>query len=227
MQQRLKLLDNLADMILSLSGNPVLRVAIDGVDGAGKTTFADELAKTLKMRGKTVIRASVDGFHNPKSIRYQRGRACPDGFFLDSYNYPGLKQALLDPLSPGGSLSYCTAIFDHLSDSPVSMQPEPVQGGAILLFDGIFLHRSELRDYFDFSIFLDVEFNISAPRGAQRGPGFGSPDPESPENRRYVEGQRRYLKECSPQQRATVVIDNNNLLAPYIVKETALTQFQD
>lgn len=43
MHRRLRLLDNLADIVAALPCNPVLRIAIDGVDGAGKTTFADEL----------------------------------------------------------------------------------------------------------------------------------------------------------------------------------------
>jgi uridine kinase len=37
------------------------RVAIDGVDAAGKTTLDDELAEVLRERGRGVIRASIDG----------------------------------------------------------------------------------------------------------------------------------------------------------------------
>jgi uridine kinase len=37
---------------------------------------------------------------------------------------------------------------------------EYADADAILLFDGIFLHRPELRPYWDFSIFLAVNFNI-------------------------------------------------------------------
>jgi len=64
----------------------VLRVGIDGVDGAGKTTFADELAAALAPFGRPVIRAGVDGFHHPRAVRYRRGRESPEGFFRDSYD---------------------------------------------------------------------------------------------------------------------------------------------
>ena len=40
-----------AEEILSVSATTVTRVAVDGVDGAGKTTFADELADALGPRG--------------------------------------------------------------------------------------------------------------------------------------------------------------------------------
>jgi uridine kinase len=196
-------------------------VGIDGVDGAGKTTFANEVAKELGLLGRTVIRASVDGFHNPKMIRYQRGRTSPEGFFRDSYNYAALKRLLLDPLSPDGSGRYRLAVFDFLMDKPISADEAQAYPGAVLVFDGIFLHRPELRTYWDFSIFLDVRFEVSIPRGARRGIGFGSADPEAAENVRYVEGQKLYLLECEPKRYATLVVDNNDLGTPCIIESGA------
>jgi len=66
-----------------------------------------------------------------------------------------------------------------------------------------------------------VPFSVSVPRVARRGAGFGSPDPEAPSNRRYVEGQRLYLRECAPASRATVVVDNTDLDAPAITSRAA------
>ena len=58
----------IAERIARLSPGRVARVAIDGVDGAGKTTFAEELADILRMLPREVIRASVDGFHHPRAL---------------------------------------------------------------------------------------------------------------------------------------------------------------
>ncbi|MBG6190730.1 uridine kinase [Arthrobacter sp. CAN_A212] len=41
-------------------------VGIDGVDGAGKTTFADALAEYLRRQGQSVVRVSLDHFHHRK-----------------------------------------------------------------------------------------------------------------------------------------------------------------
>ena len=214
--KRLSLLRKLADKILELPPNRTLKVGIDGVDGAGKTTFADELAEALKTSGRPLIRASVDGFHHPKSVRYRLGKGSPEGFFRDSYDYPALKAALLDPLSPGGTGRYRTAVFDHREDAPVEISEERLEPRAILILDGIFLHRPELRDYWDFSVFLEVDFSTSIPRGAQRGES--SPDPHAPENHRYVEGQKLYFRECNPKAHATVVVNNEDLSEPFIVE---------
>ena len=91
--------------------------------------------------------------------------------------------------------------------------------GDILVLDGIFLHRPELRAYWDYSIFLEVAFAVSIPRGAQRGES--SPDPEAASNQRYVRGQELYLRGCEPARFATVTINNDDLLAPYIVMPSA------
>ncbi len=215
-RQREELLKSVASLIVKLPRTGVVKVAIDGVDGAGKTTFADELVPHIEALDRAVIRASVDGFHNKREVRYNRGRTSSEGFFLDSYNYSLLREALLDPLTSGEAGKYRVKAFDHVTDSFVQSEPYQALPNSILLFDGIFLHRPELLGYWDFSIFLEVDFNVSIPRGGQRGPGFGSPDPGAESNRRYVDGQKLYFDRCHPKKNATIVIDNNDLRAPRI-----------
>ena len=204
------------DDITCLVGRGVVLVAIDGVDGAGKTLFADELALMLQASGIRAIRASVDGFHHPPSIRYRRGRHSPDGFYLDSYDYAALRRLLLDPLGAGGDGRITRAIYDVSAEQPVARSAEVAPATAVLLFDGIFLHRQELRGYWDYSVFLDVGFAESVRRCAVRD--GGDPDPDAESNRRYVDGQRLYLQDCRPHDHATVVIDNTDLNAARITR---------
>ena len=153
-------IQSIVDRILALPSNGFLRVAIDGVDGAGKTTFADELAHLRGLNGRPIIRASVDSFHNPRSIRYRQGKNSSDGFYHDSYNYSGLMDVLLSPLAPSGSNKYRTATFEHTTDSEVIDSELKAPLGSILVFDGILLHHPELRGCWDFSIFLKVALSV-------------------------------------------------------------------
>jgi uridine kinase len=178
-------------------------VAIDGVDGAGKTTFGDRLKPLIERRGRKVLRASVDGFHNPRAIRYRRGKSDPLGYFLDSYDYAGLAQDLLDPFKSGETV-VLTRQFDHRSDGQDKIS-EFVDANAIMVFDGIFLHRDELRHFWDFSIFLRVPFSVSFERMARRD--GTDPDPDAESNRRYYRGQLLYLQHCKPEERADLVIE--------------------
>lgn len=192
--------DTIADAIAALRDRAI--VAVDGVDGAGKTTFADRLTPMLEARGRSVVRASVDGFHNPRAVRYARGKQDPLGFFLDSYDYAAMRRYLTDPFRRS-ERRVRTACFDHTTDAPVN-DTELVGEASVLLLDGIFLHRDELLDIWDYSIFLDVPFDVSYRRMAQRD-GF-DPDPKAAANRRYHSGQLIYLEKCRPRDRASVVL---------------------
>jgi uridine kinase len=88
---------------------------------------------------------------------------------------------------------------------------------SVLLIDGIFLHRDELVSCWDLSVFLDVPFDISYVRMAARD--GSNPDPDAPENHRYLQGQRIYLRQCNPSDRATILVDNTDLKAPRILWE--------
>lgn len=214
--KRSKLIEMLAERIAGVSCLHPARVAIDGVDGVGKTTLADELAKTIPAAGRPVIRASIDGFHNPREIRYRMGRNSPEGYFKDSFNYPELTAVLLAPLGPGGTRRYRRAVFDYRTDSAVESPLEIAAEDAVLIFDGVFLLRPELRQFWDTSIFLDAPFEVAVPRMAGRD--GGPPEVAAPENQRYIEGQKLYLRGCEPKRNATIVIDHKNLESPQIVR---------
>jgi uridine kinase len=191
-----------------------VRVAVDGIDGAGKTTFADELAQVLTAGGRTAIRASVDDFHRVRAERYRRGRSSWLGFWLDSFDYPRLRAELLDPLGPGGSGRYRVAVHDLASDERLDLPWAQAPPSAVLVLDGLFLHRDELAGTWDFSVFLDVPFDISVARMAIRD--GSADDPAAPSLHRYVRAQRHYFASCQPRQRATLVIDNSDLCHPAI-----------
>jgi uridine kinase len=176
--------------------------------------FADALAQRLERDDVIVVRTGIDHFHNPRAVRYARGKDSPEGFFRDSYDLKALREALLFPARV--NLPFRTAVFDHRSDRPVASNPVSVPPAAVLVFDGLFLHREELRDEWDLTIFLDVPFEVSYARMAMRD--GSNPDPRAPANRRYYEGQQLYFREVGPQQRADILLDYSDLDTPKIVR---------
>lgn len=156
-------------------GGRATLVAVDGVDGAGKTA---------------------------------------EGFWLDSYDYGAFRREVVDPFRRGTG-TYLPAIHDVDSDETLIGPRHPVIPGALVIVDGIFLHRDEIRDVWDASIFLDVPFVESVRRLAVRD--GSSSDPASAENVRYVEGQRLYLQSCDPWSRASILVDYADLEAPRVI----------
>ena len=67
-----------AQQIPESQGDDCTLVAVDGRDAAGKTMFARELASACKMAsGRSVIRISLDDFHNARPLRYRLGKQSP------------------------------------------------------------------------------------------------------------------------------------------------------
>jgi uridine kinase len=207
------------DLALRISRIPCahpVRVAIDGVDAAGKTSLADELVAPLERLGRPVIRASIDGFHNPSSVRYRRGETSAEGYFRDSFNYPALIEALLYPLDPAGDRQFRRAIFDVRANTPVESPVENAAENAALLFDGVFLLIPELRPYWDYSVFVRAAFDVTLARAETRDRElFGSASKTRARyEQRYVPGQRLYLAEVDPGRHASVIVDNDDVTSP-------------
>ena len=188
------------------TGEDCVRVGIDGVDGAGKTTFADALAWTLHQQGRPVVRVSVDDFHHPRAIRYARGRDSPEGFWLDAFDYARLLSDVLVPLGPGGTREFKPAAHSLATDRVLDPPAQRAAPGSVIVVDGLFLHRDELAQCWEFSVFLDVPFSVSLARMAARE--GSSPDPARPSMQRYVRAQQIYFDSCRPRDRASVVVDN-------------------
>lgn len=183
-------------------------IAVDGVDGSGKTTFASRLALAIEAAGRPAVVVHEDDFLAPREVRYRLGQESPEGYFRDSYDLAALVERVLDPLRPNGDRRVRRRVFDHRTDSPVTAPVEDVPVDADVIVEGMFLHRDELVAWWDWSLFLDVPFTVTVRRMAQRDGSH--PDPEHPTMRRYVEGQRIYLATCNPRERATVVLDNSS-----------------
>ncbi len=157
---------------------------------------------------------TIDGFHRPRAERVARGRS-GESFYEDSYDYAAFRRVVIDPFR-GGEPVTC-AVNDVETDRRVSPPPTAVGADTVLLVDGIFLQRPELADVWDATVWLDVPFEVSVPRGNARFGDGHDPDPGAETNARYVEGQRLYLAAADPRERATWVVDNTDLEHPRLV----------
>ena len=194
-------LDHVARRILD---DDCALVGIDGPDASGKTIFADRLAGRLE---RPVVRVSVDDFHHKREVRYQLGRDSPEGFWSHAFDYDRLRSDVIEPFR--SSRRVRTKAHDLATDANLSPEPITAPEGAVLVVDGLFLHRDELRAAWDLTVFLDVPFAVTARRMAGRdGAGL--------DLRRYGEAQRIYFATCAPHDRASILIDNTDYDAPRI-----------
>ncbi len=196
-----------------------LRVGIDGITAAGKTTFARELTELLRADGRPCEHVTMDRFHHLRAIRHRRGRDSADGYYEDAYDFGGLRRVLLDPLGPGGDGHYATAVMDLATDSLVAVEPRPAPPRLVVVVDGSFLQRPEVRDAWDVVVFLRTSFASALARGTARDATLLGSRAEAERlfEVRYHAAQRRYLEEVAPEVQADLVVDHDDPASPTIV----------
>ncbi len=209
-----------------LGTHPRSLVAIDGRPGAGKSTFADELAQTIAAYGVPVVRSTIDSFHRPHVDRTRLGPASPEGYYRESHQLETLIAELLEPFSSGHS-HVLVAAFDEPSDTPTREHIE-VPDSAVLVFDGLFLQRPELVRWWTKVVYLEADHRLDQQwldfllAGLPAAPSEAAVciDERLAFARwpRYRDGWRLYYESECPHESASIVIDNNDFARPAIAR---------
>ncbi|CAN5202101.1 uridine kinase [soil metagenome] len=203
--QRRDVLEATADELLHNYGRGRVMVAVDGPSGAGKTTFADDLAEALRKKGHDAFRASIDDFLNPRATRYAQGRDSAKGRYDDAYNYSVFRRVLAEPFRMNGSTGFVLAAFDEDRDADIESRWVTGPADAILLVDGSYLLRPELRGIWNTSIWLDADAAVRDDRLLERD-GI---EPASERSQRYA-GAYKLYKKTKPRDSAAIIVDNTD-----------------
>jgi uridine kinase len=211
----------LVEAIQKLPRHRPLRVGIDGRSSSGKTTLADALADRLEELGRVCLRASLDDFRRPGHERREKaGRFTPAEYLRESYDYAKIRELLLDPLGPGGNRRCRLDFWNSHDDEPFPEEWPVVDEDAILIADGGLLHARELHAHWDFTIWLEVDWQSILLRGARRDGTQGGPAAllRAAYESGWIPRQHRYEESVHPHDLATVVIDNSDVEHPFIVR---------
>jgi uridine kinase len=184
-------------------------VGITGIDGSGKTRFAEALEGFLIERGLKTQAIHLDDFHHPKEIRYA-GKDPADNYFNRSFNIGLIIEKLLQPLRRKRAFSTRMTAFDYVTDRYENEREFTFGPETVVIFEGVFLFRKELAPYLDYKIHLDITFEESKRRAKER-------DPEAALEKydeKYLPAQAKYLKEYPPDKTADMVIDNSDWQYP-------------
>lgn len=213
----------LSEKVLSIKKDAPILVAISGKDGSGKTTMANYLADFLSSKtNREIIRISVDDFMNSRAVRYTPSGSAGRGCYDYTFNFDGFIENVLRPLQADGSWEYRAKIFDHATDSESLTPIQKATKDAIVIIDGVFLYKQDLVKYWDLKILLDTNDETAIERGARRDTERlgGYEVARQKYIDRYIASQTIYYNEESPQERADIIIDNNDVESPFVVSAT-------
>ena len=191
--------------------NKAFVIGINGIDGAGKTQFAESLASYFKTGGHQTQLIHLDDFQNPKAIRYH-GNDQADNYYHKSFNIQIIIDKLLTLIKNKGALSLKIKTLDLSTDKYKNEREYIIDSNTIVIFEGVFLFRKELTPYLDYKVFLDIPFGESKKRAKIRD-SHASLDKY---DTKYLPAQAKYLEESPPTKVADMIIDNTNWEYPRI-----------
>jgi uridine kinase len=186
-------LEELGDTLGAVhAADRLTRIGIDGVDAAGKTVLAEEVAQLLTKRRRPCVRVSVDFFERPPGERYVRGNLSAEGYYLDAFDVERFRAHVLSIHGPND---------------------------LVIVADGVFLQRPELEDLWDATVWVEADLEVTARRGVERDlPWFDTIEEIQERYRiRYLPAQRRYIEEQRPHERAALVFRNTDPAEPELV----------
>ena len=201
-----------------------LRVAVDGLTCAGKTSFGHELAAALRGIGRPTARASMDDFKNPWREARELGydRLTGPGYYRNAYDFRSAVDLLLAPGGPGGSGVLVLCAHDPLTGEDHRDSTVATPDGTVLVVDSVFAFRPEYNDFWDYRIWLDVDTGLALRRGVERdAEREGAAEAERVHRDRYHAAEAVYVAEADPLHAADLVIDNSDFAAPVILGDGA------
>jgi uridine kinase len=209
--------ERIAARILSL-GPARLRVAIDGLTAAGKTSLGHELAERISAAGRPVLRASLDDFKRPWREAHLYDRISGEGYYRNAFNYAAITTLLLEPCGPQGSGQCVLCSTDPLTQRDHSSVIVQAPSDAVLIVDGVFAFRPQINEHWDLRIWLEVDPEVSIQRSIARDQDRERTETEALHRNRYLPAERLYMSEVDPARLAEVVINNTAFDHPRIIR---------
>jgi uridine kinase len=220
MNQR-KIFNFIKERIIQIqkSKNNAVRVAINGIEGTGKTVFCEKLTEFLNENKLTAVQISIDGYHNFKNIRYRQGRDSATGYYKDAYNEYQFVENVLKS-SQNHSPFYVEKIHNIETDEEIEPVKKYLTQKHILLTDGAYLFKEIYRNHWDLKIYLKTDFETAQKRGIERDIDLlgGFESTKEKYEKRYHAASRIYIDENKPTDLADIVIDNTDFENLIILK---------
>lgn len=173
-------------------------VAVDGLDGSGKSQLAAALAAACAADGLSTTMLHVDDFRR-------------------DLDFSGL-----DPAVEAGRYYERYYDLDALDGRLRSLLAGPADDAQLAIVEGVFTLRVPTIAASGTLLLLRVSADEARRRILVRDRAKGRSDEEIERRiaRRYFPGRDRYRAECDPEARAAAVIDNEDWRHPRVIRTT-------
>ncbi|UCZ54917.1 AAA family ATPase [Bacillus shivajii] len=175
-------------------------LGIDGLSRSGKSTFVKKIKKHLKEFDIPICIFHIDDYIVEKKRRYNTDYEQWYEYYHLQWDVEYLKENFFRKLK---TFSELTLQKYDCSTDVQELKVVNVPKSCLIIIEGVFIQRSEWRDFFDYMIFLDC----SRDKRFNRESADTQRNIEKFQNR-YWKAEEYYLKKVKPKQQANLVIEN-------------------
>ena len=188
-------LQNLAAIIKSKAKNKAhFVIAISGFGGSGKSTVAKKLNSALKK--STII--SLDSFIIDRLSK--RSKA------WSGFDWTRLIEQVLKPIkSDKDTIRY--DVYDWAENK--NRPGQPLQVPKYIIVEGVGLIRNSLKNYFDFSIWIDVPLKTASEQGKKRDREEQQIDHDKLWDELWTPNDKDYYKKYQPKSNVDFILETN------------------
>lgn len=189
--------------------NRVYIIGVDGLGGAGKSTLVNLIKSQLQNENYNCFVLHIDDFIHPKSIRYDLSKEEWYCYYNVQWRYDYLVKEILSPIKNGEIIDKQIERYNRETDGYFTQRVNLIHG-SVLILEGIFLQKKELKAYLDYTIYLDVPREVRLNRVLARDVYMGGlEDIKCKYERRYFPAEEKYILEYSPIENADFVLKNS------------------
>ncbi len=187
------------------SEDAVYMVGIDGAGGSGKSTLSEELCSMISANGTDCEIFHIDDFIHPRAVRYNDEYPQWEQYYYLQWRYDYFMENVALPLRRDGELSRVVELYDKENDSYL-LKSADIRRGSIVITEGVFLQREELRGAFDLMVYMDIPKEVRLERVLRRDGYIG--DTEAILRKyedRYFPAEDKYAGMNDPQSFADII----------------------
>jgi uridine kinase len=185
-----------------------LLVAMSGIDTSGKTRLSKELATALRERGHHVALIGITPWREPPESRFTSDPQADAGqhFYDNAFRFDAFFEQLVDPLRAARAIDLEAEVTHLCAGDPVTRRYN-FRDVDVVLVEGIFLLRRDLRERYDLSIWLECTLQTALARALRRKEGLEEDELRHDYRQVYFAAQRVHLSRDEPKQAADLVLD--------------------
>lgn len=183
-----------------------LLVAVSGIDGSGKGYTTAQLVTALNQQGLHAVNINLDAWLTLPSERFNTINP-GEHFYRHAFHFEALFDQLIEPLRHNRSVHLVTTLTGE-AGIPFT-QTYDFDAVEIIVLEGIFLLKQELRHRYDLSIWVDCSFETALERALKRNQEGLSP---AAIRQVYFPAQRSHLATDNPRAAADLIYLNDPTL---------------